>query len=85
MLWRLEASAYELACILREQQVTMVQLAQLDKAIRETERLDVERKVADSSSSSGDSSEYCDEAGGEGAAESEDEGVEEVDVDQLLE
>jgi hypothetical protein len=85
MLWRLEASAYELACILRERQATMVQLAQLDEAIQETERLDIEREATDSGSSSGDSSEYRDEAGGEGTTESEDEGVEEVDVDQLLE
>jgi hypothetical protein len=85
MLWQLEASAYGLACILRERQATMVQLAQLDKAIREMERLDGEREAVDSGSSSGDSLEYRDKAGGEGAAESEDKGVEEVDVDQLLE
>jgi hypothetical protein len=75
-LWWLEASAYELASILRERQAVMAQLAQVDEAMQETECLDGEREAADSGSSSGDSSEYCDEAGGEGATESEDEEVE---------
>jgi flagellar biosynthesis/type III secretory pathway chaperone len=80
-LWRLEASAYELASILRERQAVMAQLAEVDEAIRETERLDGEREATESGSSLGDSSEYRDEADGEGAAESEDEEV----VDQLAE
>jgi hypothetical protein len=84
-LWRLEASAHELACILRERQAVMAQLAQLDEAIQETERLDVEREAAESGSSSGDSSEYREEAGCGGTAESEDKVVEEVDIDQLQE
>jgi hypothetical protein len=79
-LWRLEASAHELASILRKCRAVMTQLAQLDEAIQETERLDAEREAVDSSSSSGDLSEYRDEAGGEGAEESEDEEV----VDQLV-
>jgi hypothetical protein len=84
-LWRLEASAHELACILREQQAVMAQLAQLNKAIQETECLDGEREVAESGSSLGDLSEYREEAGCGGAAESEDKVVEEVNVDQLVE
>jgi hypothetical protein len=79
-LWRLEASAHELASILRERRAVMVQLAQLDEAILETERLDAEREAAETGSSSGDSLEYRDEAGGEGAEESKDEEV----IDQLV-
>jgi hypothetical protein len=82
----LEASAHELACILRERQAVMAQLAQLDEAIQETERLDAQREAAEheaseSGSGSDDCSEYRDKAGGEDAAESDDEEV----VDQLVE
>ena len=58
----------------------MAQLAQLDEAIQETERLDAQREASESGSGSDDSSKYRDEAGGEGAEESEDEEV----VDQLV-
>ena len=68
----------------------MAQLAQLDEAIQETERLDAQREAAEqeaaeqeaaeSGSGPDDSSEYRDEAGGEGAQESEDEEA----VDQLV-